>query len=115
MFTESWLGAWPKFEFAADIHPPTVADLNPPPRMKNSARLPRFGLLTLLFPLASVAQTSPTPPPTPPSNTSTSSTTAEAPVSLSAFEVNSTKDSGYRVQNAVATTGIAQALIDTPL
>src|SRR5688572_2435311 len=88
--------------------------------MKTSARLPRFGLLTLLFPLACVAQTAPTPPtppPTPPPSSAgtTSGTTAEAPVSLSAFEVNSTKDSGYRVQNAVATTGIAQALIDTPL
>lgn len=34
---------------------------------------------------------------------------------LSAFEVKSTKDSGYRVENSVATTGIAQALLETPL
>lgn len=34
---------------------------------------------------------------------------------LSAFEVRSAKDSGYRVKNSVATTGVAQALIDTPL
>ena len=34
---------------------------------------------------------------------------------LTAFEVKSDKDSGYRVQNSVATTGIAQALLDTPL
>lgn len=40
---------------------------------------------------------------------------AEEPTVLSVFEVYSTKDSGYRVQNSVATTGIAQALIDTPL
>jgi outer membrane receptor protein involved in Fe transport len=36
-------------------------------------------------------------------------------VVLSAFEVRSSKDSGYRVKNSVATTGVAQALIDTPL
>ncbi len=36
-------------------------------------------------------------------------------VTLSAFEIKSTKDSGYRVANSVATTGIAQALLDTPL
>ncbi len=36
-------------------------------------------------------------------------------VVLSAFEVRSTRDIGYRVQNSVATTGVAQALIDTPL
>jgi outer membrane receptor protein involved in Fe transport len=36
-------------------------------------------------------------------------------VTLSAFEVRSSRDSGYRVQNAVATTGVAQALVDTPL
>jgi outer membrane receptor protein involved in Fe transport len=36
-------------------------------------------------------------------------------VVLSAFEVRSTMDSGYRVKNSVATTGVAQALIDTPL
>lgn len=34
---------------------------------------------------------------------------------LPAFEVRSVMDEGYRVQNAVATTGVAQALIDTPL
>jgi len=36
-------------------------------------------------------------------------------VVLPAFEVRSPMDSGYRVQNAVSTTGVAQALIDTPL
>ncbi|WP_438483318.1 TonB-dependent siderophore receptor [Oleiharenicola lentus] len=36
-------------------------------------------------------------------------------LTLSVFEVRSTKDSGYRVQNSVATTGVAQALVDTPL
>jgi len=34
---------------------------------------------------------------------------------LSAFEVRSSMDSGYRVKNSVATTGIAQELINTPL
>jgi outer membrane receptor protein involved in Fe transport len=77
--------------------------------MKSPVRRSRLGLTALLLPLASIAQTSPTP------RAPSASNTAEAPVSLSAFEVNSTKDSGYRVQNAVATTGIAQALIDTPL
>ncbi len=59
----------------------------------------------LLAPLALSAQTPPRPSPPPPSET----------VVLSAFEVRSAKDSGYRVQNAVATTGVAQALMDTPL
>ncbi len=40
---------------------------------------------------------------------------AEEPIRLSVFEVSSTQDAGYRVENAVATTGFAQALIDTPL
>lgn len=52
-----------------------------------------------------------TTPSSPPSGT----TSGETPITLSAFQVSSSKDSGYRVQNAVATTGIAQALIDTPL
>jgi outer membrane receptor protein involved in Fe transport len=78
--------------------------------MKSPAPLSRLGLVALLYPLAGFAQTSPATP-----TTSPNTTTAEAPISLSAFEVNSTKDSGYRVQNAVVTTGIAQALIDTPL
>ena len=39
----------------------------------------------------------------------------DQPITLSAFEVRSAKDSGYRVQNSVATTGVAQALMDTPL
>ena len=34
---------------------------------------------------------------------------------LSAFEVHSTKDEGYRAANAVSTTGIAQELAKTPL
>ncbi|HEU5079460.1 MAG TPA: TonB-dependent receptor plug domain-containing protein [Opitutaceae bacterium] len=34
---------------------------------------------------------------------------------LSPFSVQSTKDSGYRVRNSVATTGVAQALVETPL
>src|SRR5438045_1281003 len=85
--------------------PPAVADFNPhPTRMKSPARLLRLGLPALLFPLGSVAQTT-TPPPA----------DADSPIALSAFEVSSSKDSGYRVQNTVATTGIAQALLDTPL
>lgn len=40
---------------------------------------------------------------------------AEDPIVLSAFEVQSTKDTAYRVQNSVATTGVAQQLISTPL
>src|SRR5688572_2685515 len=72
--------------------------------MKSLARPLRLGVPALLSTLASVAQTT-TPPPPP----------ADTPVTLSAFEVSSSRDSGYRVHNAVATTGIAQALIDTPL
>lgn len=41
--------------------------------------------------------------------------TSDEWVLLSAFEVRSAKDSGYRVQNSVATTGIAQSLMNTPL
>jgi outer membrane receptor protein involved in Fe transport len=63
-----------------------------------------LGLLALLA--ASAAAQTAAPPP----GASTDTT-----ITLSAFEVSSAKDSGYRVQNAVATTGIAQALIDTPL
>ncbi len=37
------------------------------------------------------------------------------PYVLPAFEVRSAMDEGYRVQNAVATTGAAQALTETPL
>lgn len=73
--------------------------------MKPHVRPRQLGLLALLCPLSSLAQTAPTPPAAP----------GDVPVTLSAFEVTSSKDSGYRVQNAVATTGIAQALIDTPL
>jgi outer membrane receptor protein involved in Fe transport len=76
--------------------------------MKPSVRLPRPGLLALLCPVAALAQSAPTPPATP-------AAAADTTITLSAFEVTSAKDSGYRVQNAVATTGIAQALIDTPL
>ena len=99
--------AWHPAQFR--IHsrhsPPPVADLNQhPTRMNSPARLLRLGLPALLSSLASVAQTT-TPPPA----------TADTPITLSAFEVSSSRDSGYRVQNAVATTGIAQALIDTPL
>lgn len=72
----------------------------------------RLGLLAVLCPLVALGQSAPTPPPpTPAGDTSGKDT----PVTLSAFEVTSSKDSGYRVQNAVATTGIAQALLDTPL
>jgi outer membrane receptor protein involved in Fe transport len=39
----------------------------------------------------------------------------EMVIVLNAFEVRSSKDLGYRVANSVATTGIAQALLDTPL
>jgi outer membrane receptor protein involved in Fe transport len=39
----------------------------------------------------------------------------ETVITLSAFEVRSEKDIGYRVANSVATTGIAQPLMDTPL
>jgi outer membrane receptor protein involved in Fe transport len=59
----------------------------------------------LATPLAIRAQSvAPAKPPAP-----------EDTVTLSAFEVRSAKDSGYRVQNSVATTGIAQAIMDTPL
>ena len=68
--------------------------------------VPRYLLIAtaLLAPLAANAQIAPALS-APPSET----------LVLSAFEVTSVKDSGYRVQNSVATTGIAQALIDTPL
>ena len=77
--------------------------MNPPAR----TRAP--GLIALLCPLALFAQTAPSTGP------SSAGTATEVPITLSAFEVISAKDSGYRVQNAVATTGIAQALLDTPL
>ncbi len=83
-----------------------MAHPKPSARMKPIASSHRLGLLALLTPLLSPAQTTPTPPP---------AATPDVPVTLSAFEVSSARDSGYRVQNAVATTGIAQALIDTPL
>ncbi|MDO8541048.1 MAG: TonB-dependent receptor plug domain-containing protein [Opitutaceae bacterium] len=72
--------------------------------MKPSARHLVLGLTAVLAPLALVAQTT-TPPAVDPNE----------PITLSAFEVASSRDSGYRVQNTVATTGIAQALIETPL
>ena len=59
----------------------------------------------LLVPLALIAQPASPPSVPPPSEV----------LVLSAFEVRSAKDSGYRVQNSVATTGVAQALMDTPL
>ena len=62
----------------------------------------------LLAPLSLSAQS------TPPSPATKSPESADTIV-LSAFEVRSAKDSGYRVQNSVATTGVAQALMDTPL
>jgi outer membrane receptor protein involved in Fe transport len=58
----------------------------------------------LLTPLAAGAQT----PPPPAKNDNNI-------VLLSAFEVHSTKDEGYRAANAVSTTGIAQELVKTPL
>lgn len=64
-------------------------------------------LYAALLPLVVSAQSVPAPRTTP--------VPAEETVTLSAFEVSSSKDAGYRVENAVATTGIAQALIDTPL
>jgi outer membrane receptor protein involved in Fe transport len=67
-----------------------------------------LGLAALLSPLVAQTATSPAP-------TNSAAAKDEGLVTLSAFEVNSSRDSGYRVQNAVATTGIAQALIDTPL
>ena len=39
----------------------------------------------------------------------------DEPIVLSAFEVRSTRDSAYRVENSVATTGVAQQLVHTPL
>lgn len=74
--------------------------------MKMRSSPPRLGLLVLLCPFTALAQTAPLP---------ARAADTETPITLSAFEVTSAKDSGYRVQNAVATTGIAQALIDTPL
>src|SRR5258708_1178641 len=41
--------------------------------------------------------------------------TKEEVIVLSAFEVRSVKDSGYRVENSIGPTGFAQALLDTPL
>ncbi|HEY0944723.1 MAG TPA: TonB-dependent receptor plug domain-containing protein [Opitutaceae bacterium] len=55
---------------------------------------------------ALVAQTAPPAPAADP---------VDEPIVLSAFEVNSTKDTAYRVQNSVATTGVAQQLVSTPL
>jgi hypothetical protein len=50
-----------------------------------------------------------------PSAPPSTSTAPEEAVMLSAFEVHSDKDTAYRVQNSVATTGVAQELINTPL
>lgn len=88
-------------------HPPGVtANLNPVSATRSMHPVPRHLLIAaLLAPLALSAQTASRPPAPPPDET----------VVLSAFEVRSAKDSGYRVQNSVATTGVAQALMDTPL
>jgi outer membrane receptor protein involved in Fe transport len=66
-----------------------------------------LGFVALLSPLVAQTATS--------TATMNPPTGKDEPVTLSVFEVTSSRDSGYRVQNAVATTGIAQALIDTPL
>jgi len=50
-----------------------------------------------------------------PATASSTATTGDETLTLSVFEVRSAKDTGYRVQNSVATTGVAQALMDTPL
>ena len=88
-------------------HPPGVTvNLNPSFVIRSVQPTPRLLLVAaLLTPLALSAQTAPRPSALPPEDT----------VVLSAFEVRSAKDSGYRVQNSVATTGVAQALMDTPL
>jgi outer membrane receptor protein involved in Fe transport len=72
--------------------------------------VPRTLLLLALLnaPFLARAQTAPSPSPV------TAPETGET-IILSAFEVRSSQDSGYRVQNSVATTGVAQALMDTPL
>lgn len=75
--------------------------------MKKRILRRRHALCAALLPLFASAQSVPAPGATPAPSDET--------VTLSAFEVSSSKDSGYRVENAVATTGIAQALIDTPL
>jgi len=77
--------------------------------MKMYFRFPWPALLALLVPVAGRAQSVPANAP------ATSSTNDDAPVLMSAFVVNSPNDAGYRVENAVATTGIAQALVNMPL
>jgi outer membrane receptor protein involved in Fe transport len=62
-----------------------------------------YALLGGLSTVALVAQTAPSAPP------------ADDTIVLSAFEVQSTKDTAYRVENSVATTGVAQQLVSTPL
>ena len=64
-----------------------------------SEKMVQSDAAALLAPLVLSAQTAPRPPAPPPDET----------IVLSAFEVRSAKDSGYRVQNSVATTGAAAA------
>ncbi|MDB6166202.1 MAG: hypothetical protein JWQ83_1342 [Lacunisphaera sp.] len=61
-----------------------------------------------LFPLLSFAQI--TPPPS-----SAAEQNRDEPLTLSVFEVRAARDEGYRVENSVSTTGIAQSLMTTPL
>ena len=88
-------------------HPLGVTDNHNPALVIRSMQPDPRHLLAaaLLAPLALIAQPASPPSVPPPSEV----------LVLSAFEVRSAKDSGYRVQNSVATTGVAQALMDTPL
>lgn len=71
------------------------------PQSANVAKVAGASVLLGGFWLPLSAQTTPAPD--------------EEPLVLSVFEVTSPRDSGYRVQNSVATTGIAQDLRKTPL
>lgn len=65
--------------------------------------------VAVLFCLPAVSLLAQQPPP-PDAKPASSET-----IVLPAFEVRSAKDEGYRVEKSVSTTGVAQALIDTPL
>jgi outer membrane receptor protein involved in Fe transport len=79
------------------------------PRSKTHRRLACPAVSFLLLGGLAIAQSSPVPP------GSSGRPNREDPITLSAFNVNSDRDYGYRAANSVTATRTAQSIFETPL
>ena len=83
------------------------------PNIKSTLSLV-LGAIALAAPASVIAQTT-TANPASSQDTTTPSASQEQPIQLSSFNVESTKDYGYRDANSITATGMATPILDTPV